>query len=147
MRSHRVKTVVMGCTAAALAVAGVSASASPGLPSPAQVVAVDCFSGAQVRPGDFLLACGDGNNRLTALHWSSWGAASATGSGIDAVNDCQPDCATGKFRSFPVTVRLDRPEAWRKHPGMQRFTRLRLVYTDSRPAQIQQREVAYQLWD
>ena len=137
----------MGCAAVALAMAGVPASAAPESHSPAQVVAVDCFSGAQVRPGDFLLACGDGNNRLTGLQWSSWGQTSATASGFDAVNDCQPYCAAGKFHSFPVTVRLDRPETWQKNQGLQHFTRLRLVYTEDRPPRIQQQDVTYQLWD
>jgi hypothetical protein len=68
------------------------------------------------------------------------------GSGLDMVNDCQPYCAAGKFHSYPVTVRLDRPATWQKHPELQRFTRLQLVYTDGRPAQTE-REVTYKLWD
>ncbi|MFF4350231.1 hypothetical protein [Streptomyces sp. NPDC001530] len=108
---------------------------------------MDCFSHGQIRPGDFLLACADGNNRLTALRWSSWGPTSAVARGRDVVNDCDPNCAAGTFHTFPVDVRLDRPEPWRDHPGQQRFTRLRLVYTDNRPPRIQQREVTYELWD
>ncbi|MFF3325047.1 hypothetical protein [Streptomyces sp. NPDC002889] len=146
MHGQKLKTAVTLCAATALAAAAVPASASTQSPSPARVVAVDCFSNSQVRPGDFLLACGDGNNRLTALRWSSWGPTSAVGSGLDLVNDCQPYCAAGKFRSYRVTVRLDRPATWKKHPELQHFTRLRLVYTDSKPPQTQ-REVTYKLWD
>ncbi|WSB04855.1 hypothetical protein OIE54_39855 [Streptomyces sp. NBC_01794] len=146
MQEHKHKTAVMLCAAAALAAAVVPASASARAPSPPHVVAVDCFSKSQVRPGDFLLACGDGNNRLTALRWSSWGPKSAVGSGLDVVNDCQPYCAAGKFHSYRVTVRLDRPETWQKHPELQHFTRMRLIYTDNRPARVQQ-EVTYKLWD
>lgn len=62
------------------------------------------------------------------------------------MNDCQPYCAAGKFHSYPVTVRLDRPETWQKHPELRHFTRLRLIYTDSTPPQTQ-REVTYKLWD
>lgn len=147
MQRYKFKTAVMLCAATALAAAtAVPASASVEAPSPAHVVAVDCFSKSQTRPGDFLLACGDGNNRLTALRWSSWGPTSAVGRGLDVVNDCQPYCAAGKFHSYRVTVRLDRPETWQKHPELRHFTRLRLIYTDSRPAQTQ-REVTYKLWD
>ncbi|WP_406164998.1 hypothetical protein [Streptomyces sp. NBC_00996] len=147
MQKRKVKSAVLLCAAAALAGALVPASASAESPAQARVVAVDCFSKAQIRPGDFLLACGDGNNRLTALRWSTWGRTSAVGSGLDAVNDCLPYCAAGKFHTFPVTVRLDRPETWRKHPGLQHFTRLRLIYTDNTPPRLQQREVTYKLWD
>ncbi|WSQ97417.1 hypothetical protein OG735_04370 [Streptomyces sp. NBC_01210] len=146
MQRHKLKTTVMLCAATALAAAVVPASASARAPSPAQVVAVDCFSNSQIRPGDFLLACGDGNNRLITLRWSHWGPTSAVGSGRDVVNDCQPYCAAGKFHSYPVTVRFDRPETWQKHPELRHFTRLRLIYTDSKPPQAQ-REMTYKLWD
>ncbi|MCX4791295.1 hypothetical protein OG369_35650 [Streptomyces sp. NBC_01221] len=136
----------MLCAAATLAVAAVPASASARPASPARAVAVDCFSNSQVRPGDFLIACGDGNNRLITLRWTQWGPMSAVGSGLDAVNDCQPYCAAGKFHTYPVEVRLDRPQSWQKHPDLQHFTRLQLVYTDSTPAQTH-RVVTYKLWD
>lgn len=147
MHRYKLTTTVMLCAATALATAVAPASASAGSRlSPGHVVAVDCFSKSQVRPGDFLLACGDGNNRLTELRWSSWGPTSAVGRGLDVVNDCQPYCAAGTFHSYPVTVKLDRPETWQKHPELQHFTRLQLVYTDGRPAQTE-REVTYKLWD
>ncbi|MEE1752025.1 hypothetical protein [Streptomyces sp. SP18CS02] len=141
----KVRTAVVLCAAAAFAVV-VPASASTGAPAPAQVVAVDCFSEAQTRPTDFLLACGDGNNRLTQLEWSSWGPTAAVAKGLDVVNDCEPYCAAGTFRSYAVTVRLDRPEAWEAQPELERFTQLRLTYTDDRPPRVP-REVTYELWD
>lgn len=147
MQKQKLKSAVLLCAAAALAGALAPASASAGSPDEAQVVAVDCFSKGQIRPGDFLLACGDGNNRLTALQWSAWGRTSAVGSGLDAVNDCVPYCAAGTFRTYPVTVRLDRPEPWQSHPGLQRFTRLRLIYTNDTPPRLEQRDVTYKLWD
>lgn len=146
MQRDRLRTAVMLCAAATLAVAAVPASASARPASPARAVAVDCFSNSQVRPGDFLIACGDGNNRLITLRWTQWGPMSAVGSGLDAVNDCQPYCAAGKFHTYPVEVRLDRPQSWQKHPDLQHFTRLQLVYTDSTPAQTH-RVVTYKLWD
>ncbi|MFF2409783.1 hypothetical protein [Streptomyces sp. NPDC058092] len=146
MQRNRLRTAVMLCAAAALAAAAVPTSASARPAAPARAVAVDCFSNSQVRPGDFLIACGDGNNRLITLRWTYWGPTSAVGSGLDAVNDCQPYCAVGKFHTYPVKVRLDRPQSWQKHPELQHFTRLQLVYTDSTPAQTH-RVVTYKLWD
>ncbi|MGW2181315.1 hypothetical protein ACWCXX_25095 [Streptomyces sp. NPDC001732] len=151
MQGRKLRTGLMLCAATALAVAApVPASASPSpaaaAPPSAPVVAVDCFWSPQVRPGDFLLACGDGNNRLVDIHWSSWGPTSAAGRALDVVNDCQPYCAAGKFHSYPVTVRLDRPKSWQKHPELKRFSRLQLVYTDGAPARTG-RVVTQQLWD
>lgn len=98
------------------------------------VVVVDCFSQARMRPTEYLLACGDGNNRLVDLRWDTWGTRTATAVGTDMVNDCVPYCAAGRFRAYPVTVTLSRPEAWPEHPDVQRFTTIRLLYTDTAPA-------------
>lgn len=153
MRGHGLRNTLVLWSASALAVtaaattAPAAPAARPSSPSPsARAVAVDCFSQARVRPGDFLLACGDGNNRLVSLRWTHWGAASAAGTGLDAVNDCRPYCAAGTFRTYPVEVRLDRPTNWQKDPGVQRFTRLRLVYTDGVPEQAH-RVTYHTLWD
>ncbi|GGV75246.1 hypothetical protein GCM10015535_05490 [Streptomyces gelaticus] len=153
MHPNNLRTAVMLCAAAAFAAAipgpasaSVSSPAATESRPPARTVAVDCFSNPQVRPGDFLLACGDGNNRLIDIHWSHWGANSATGTALDAVNDCQPYCAAGTFHSYPVIVKLDHPETWQSHPEQQRFTRLHLVYTDGRPAYTE-RVVTHELWD
>ncbi|MFF2996069.1 hypothetical protein ACFVTC_16055 [Streptomyces sp. NPDC057950] len=113
---------------------------------PTQPVLVDCFWHPQVEPGNFVLACGDGNSRLTSLRWSSWDANSAVATGVNAVNDCKPYCAAGTFREYPVTVRLDRPQAWKKNPQISQYTRLRLSYTDSKPAGYGQ-TVSYPLWN
>lgn len=129
------------CTAAAMTCAVIPASAHPGggTPSartadpPDPVVVVDCFSKAQMYPAEYLLACGDGNNRLVKLRWSTWGLSTATATGIDMVNDCRPYCAAGRFRAYPVTVTLSHPAAWPEHPDVRRFTTIRLVYTDTVP--------------
>ncbi|MFF3956967.1 hypothetical protein ACFYY1_27670 [Streptomyces sp. NPDC001890] len=153
MHTRKFRTALMLCAATALAAAvPVPASAStPASPTTesrpsARVVAVDCFSNPQVRPGDFLLACGDGNNRLIDIQWSHWGSNSAVGRALDAVNDCDPYCAAGKFHTYPVIVRLDRPKSWTAHPELRQFTRLQLVYTEGRPAYTE-RVATHELWD
>ncbi|MCX4870759.1 hypothetical protein OHU11_03230 [Streptomyces sp. NBC_00257] len=153
MHTRKFRTAIMLCAATALAAAiPLPASASASAPAATdshpstRVVAVDCFSNPQVRPGDFLLACGDGNNRLIDIHWSHWGPTSAVGRALDAVNDCDPYCAAGKFHTYPVIVRLDRPETWKTDSGLRQFTRMQLVYTDGRPAHTE-RVVTHELWD
>ncbi|MFI9625933.1 hypothetical protein [Streptomyces sp. NPDC052042] len=153
MRGKAFGNAVVVCAASALAVAAVPTAASsappahPSAPPPSvRTVVVDCFSQPRVRPDDFLLACGDGNNRLVSLRWTRWDRASAEGTGLDAVNDCRPYCAAGTFHTYPVRVRLDRPKSLQGQPGLQHFTRLRLDYTDGTPAQTH-RVVYHALWD
>ncbi|MFC6131564.1 MULTISPECIES: hypothetical protein [Streptomyces] len=143
----RVRTATMLCAAAALATTAVPASAqSPrAVAAPAEpLVVVDCFSQSQVRPEEYLLACGDGNNRLVGLTWDTWGPKTATATGTDMVNDCVPYCAAGRFRSYPVTVTLSAPEPWPGHPDVQRFTTIRLLYTDNAPSPVA-KDVTYKL--
>uniref|UniRef100_A0AAU2K2H3 Secreted protein n=1 Tax=Streptomyces sp. NBC_00049 TaxID=2903617 RepID=A0AAU2K2H3_9ACTN len=145
-RWSRVRAATLLCAAAALAAATLPASAQPravSAPAPDPVV-VDCFSKAQVRPDEYLLACGDGNNRLVGLHWDTWGPKTATATGTDMVNDCRPYCAAGRFRPYPVTVTLSSPQPWPDHPDVQRFTMIRLLYTDTAPAPVP-KDVSYKL--
>lgn len=109
-------------------------------------VLVGCLWQPEVRPSDFMLACGDGNSRLASLHWSQWGTDSARAEGVNWVNDCKPYCAAGRFHAYPVTVRLDQPQPWKKQPELSRYSRITLVYTDSRPERFSQ-TVSYPLWD
>ncbi|MGW3635300.1 hypothetical protein ACWD7F_35060 [Streptomyces sp. NPDC005122] len=149
MRKLTVRAALTFCAAVSLATVTGAADAAPVAsprsahtvaresmqpPVATQPVIVDCFWHPQVEPGDYVLACGDGNSRLTSLRWSHWGANSAVATGINAVNDCKPYCAAGTFRKYPVTVRLDRPQAWKNNPQISHYTRLTLVYTDTEPA-------------
>lgn len=145
------RMAVLLCAAAALAAGTVPASAQAGGPASGRapdpgdpVVVVDCFSQARMRPEEYLLACGDGNNRLVGLRWDTWGQRTATATGTDMVNDCRPYCAAGRFRAYPVTVTLAHPEIWPEHPDVRRFTTIRLLYTDTAPAPVP-KDVTYKL--
>ncbi|MCX4508841.1 MULTISPECIES: hypothetical protein [Streptomyces] len=147
MQRLKLKAAALVYAAASLAVAVVpaSASASTAQEPRGDVVVIDCFSKPQVRPSDFLIACGDGNSGLTQLKWTNWGQTTATGRGLNFVNDCKPYCAAGKFHSYPVEVTLEQPKPWPKDPGQQRYTQMRLVFTDGRPAHLAE-DVTYKLW-
>ncbi|AQT76183.1 hypothetical protein [Streptomyces sp. fd1-xmd] len=69
----RTRTGILLSAAAALTTAALPASATQPTPAPTPTpppdpVVVDCFSKGQIRPDEYLLACGDGNNRLVKLH-------------------------------------------------------------------------------
>ncbi|WP_225823695.1 hypothetical protein [Streptomyces naphthomycinicus] len=129
------------------ATAGVPANATtPPRTTASQPVLVDCLWHRTVRPDDFLLACGDGNSRLTGLHWDRWSPGGATAVGVNMVNDCKPYCAAGTFHAYPVTVRLVGAKTWTKHPEFQRFSQLSLTYPGARPDGYQQ-IMTYPLWD
>jgi len=142
---------MMLCAAALLVAAMGTASAAPpgaqpGEEQPDPPVIVDCFWHPEVRPTDFILACGDGNSRLISLHWTQWLPNSARAEGINVVNDCQPYCAAGRFHPYTVIVRLDKVQPWKKQPQLQHYTRITLFYTDKRPAGYEQ-TVSYPLWN
>ncbi|MGW2211847.1 hypothetical protein [Streptomyces sp. NPDC001781] len=148
MRGSLVGTTVTLAAGALLTAAMTTASANPPtapVPHRTAPVLVDCQFKKTVRPADFILACGDGNSRLSGLTWVKWDSRSAVAEGMNMVNDCDPYCAKGVFRSYRVTVRLDRPAAWKKHPDVKRYTRMSVTYDDARPKGFTQTMV-YPLW-
>ncbi|MET9886442.1 hypothetical protein ABZZ20_25550 [Streptomyces sp. NPDC006430] len=138
-----VRNAALLCAAAGLAAGAAPASArAPAAPDP--VVVVDCSSQAQVRPEEYVLACGDGNNQLIRLRWDTWGPQTATATGTDMVNDCRPYCAAGRFHPYPVRVTLGNPQRWPDHPDLRRFTTIRLLYPEAAPAPVA-KDVTYKL--
>jgi hypothetical protein len=98
----------------------------------------DC--GAQsIAPGEFTLACGDGNYRLTRMTWPTWGGATANGHGLASANDCTPDCASGHFHTFPVSAVASKIAVCAS--GRKQYTRLVLTYGTKRPAGIKTTDV------
>jgi hypothetical protein len=119
--------VVLGGTGAVTA----GAAAAPVRAGGAAVV-ISCQNKAEVRPGQFILTCADGNDYLTGLAWASWRSL-AFGTGTEYVNDCLPNCAEGHFHRYPVLVDLWRAQRRPGHPGERYFSRLTEVYTGPRP--------------
>jgi hypothetical protein len=74
----------------------------------------DCTK-SQVRPATIVIFCADDNASLTHLRWSSFGGTTASASGQYSVNDCNPDCAGGKFHSYPVRVVVSKAKLCRDH--------------------------------
>ncbi len=153
MGTHSVRTAVTlgiaGLLTAGLGTASAApapSAAPPAQQQPGQPVLVDCFWKAKARPDAFILACGDGNSRLSSLRWSQWDDRAAVAKGTSLVNDCRPYCAAGRFRSYPVVVRLEKPEPWKKNPQVRHYTRISLYFPDGRPSGYGH-QVSYSLWN
>jgi hypothetical protein len=68
---------------------------------------------------------------IAGLSWTSW-KSNAFGSGTLKVNDCVPNCATGKYIKYPILVVLWRAQSWPRHSGKY-FSRLTWIFTGKRP--------------
>ena len=88
----------------------------------------------QVKPGTMYLACADDGMGLTQLHWTSWTPELASAYGTQWQNDCQPNCATGHIRDYPVVAMLWGSATVKGHPGERRYTEVTISYPKGRPA-------------
>lgn len=79
--------------------------------APVPRVVADCAEAPdtlQVRPKGIVIACADGGLGFAKLTWTRWGAPTATGQGELYENRCEPNCASGKYATYPVLVTLSR---------------------------------------
>ena len=60
------------------------------------------------KPEAVTLTCADGGISVQDIKWDKWRASGASGTGVHTVNQCDPDCVTGKWIEAPVEVRLSR---------------------------------------
>jgi len=82
-------------------------------------------------PRQIIVTRADANTVLKGISWKSYGSDSASGFGAAIVNACDPNCAAGRFQSFPATVKLSQPKDCRK--DVRQFTRLVLTYAGAKP--------------
>jgi hypothetical protein len=99
--------------------------------SDARRVVGDCTK-SQVRPATIVLACADYNLELTRLRWSSFGVSDAYASGQYHVNDCTPNCAAGKFHSYPIKLELSAASVCPDR--YDDYRRASVTFTAARPA-------------
>lgn len=85
------------------------------------------------KPPRVIVTCADANFRVRGIQWSSWTMREARGRGTALVNDCEPNCAEGTFRRYPVRLRAFRPrETGGCVPGSL-FTRLAWRFPQRKP--------------
>lgn len=86
---------------------------------------------AAYKPSKIIIACGDGNLFVTKLKWTSWGTKTAKGNGTAHQNTCTPNCAQGKFKTYPMSLVLSVPKKCAH--GKHEFAELKYTYTGKRP--------------
>jgi hypothetical protein len=79
-----------------------------------QAVAVDvaeyqnAYGPLLYQPATVELA-GDGTYELSGMTWSTWSSTEAIGTGTALIDDCNPDCAGGRFYHVPVLATFSKP--------------------------------------
>ena len=58
------------------------------------------------KPTTIYFTCADGNEGIEKISWSTWGVKGARGTGTYFRNQCDPDCASGKFAYQKVSLAL-----------------------------------------
>ena len=133
-RLHGVIRVLRTILPAAVLVVPAVALASSGTGSGSgsgQVWVTNCNQ-ARYKPKVIFIACGDGTDYLSKLTWSKWTATGASGKGTNEFNACNPDCASGHFTAYPVTIALSKPTSCHKQKHRV-FNDLKLTYTGTHP--------------
>jgi hypothetical protein len=82
------------------------------------------------RPRSIMIACGDGNFWVGALHWKTWTAGGASATGTAHANDCDPYCAAGHFHIYPVAVTLTSAKTC---GGRSEYTKLAWRFATTKP--------------
>jgi len=94
---------------AAVLLSGVSVVVGVSAPSVShaatQVFVNDCGT-PSIKPDSLTQFCADAGVSVIHIHWSSWSAKGAAGSGTLAINSCDPYCAAGKYSYTPVRIEL-----------------------------------------
>lgn len=101
------------------------------LPPPSATYIAECLSDNLVQyPKTLTLTCADGNESLEGLTWTGWGEASATATGQISTNTCEPNCAQGSIKRYPVTAVAGKPD---RREAAEFYTELVVTYTGERP--------------
>jgi hypothetical protein len=67
----------------------------------------DC-SKPKVEPQRIVISCADDGIFVDSITWNSWKKRKATGEGTLNVNTCNPNCAEGNFKTYPVDMTLNK---------------------------------------
>jgi len=135
MTRSQLTTLAAGAAIALSPLAADGTALAAAAPAP-RITIVNCAGHKVVAPREYVLACGDGDTALTRLHWSNWGAPTATATATEELNLCVPDCVEGKLARFAVTVAAER---LREH----RYTEVVVTARAGRPSGVHRVERWY----
>jgi hypothetical protein len=112
------KLLISLAIAAAIAAPAVAVSASANATAASTTRVVPCIGHPEVKPGHFVLACGDGNWYLTDVHWARWTPNVGIARSTEHLDDCMPNCAAGTFHTSPAVVVFSNPVATKKYGSL-----------------------------
>ena len=67
-----------------------------------------CPAEPKLAPAEFTASC-DSSILVKQATWSEWDSTRAIGSGTVGFDNCEPNCATGKFAYYRVTMQFTQP--------------------------------------
>ena len=102
-------TALLGVVVIAGSLIGIYLWASTPSPYPPEKVMTYNCENEDQKPTELLEFCADGNGGIAKIKWKSWNSDGASGTGVYFRNNCEPDCASGKFSYKNVAVYLDSP--------------------------------------
>src|SRR5690349_11530673 len=82
-------------------------------------------------PANLIFTCGDASFSASAVTWNSWGHQTALGSGTGQLNDCNPDCASGKVKTGPLSISASKPQTCKS--GRKVYSKLSWTWTSGPP--------------
>jgi len=107
--SRIVGSTAMIITAISLGLVGAAVASQAASASTPSVLT--CAGKVVMRPTSYVLACADANTYFNSIKWTTWGKTTATATATFVQNNCEPDCAAGKFISYPATLKLSKPKS------------------------------------
>jgi hypothetical protein len=123
--ARRIIVVVAIAALGALAVSAVAGASGN------RVLLIGNCAKPKFKPANVILACGDASLGATNVVWSSWGKKSAVGAGTGQLNDCKPNCAQGKTKTAPMSLRASKPQLCSN--GKRVFSKLAYTWTSGAP--------------
>jgi hypothetical protein len=82
------------------------------------------------------MSCADANASWKKVSWATWGSKSATGSGELYQNDCTPNCAAGRFRTYAAKVVLSEVIKTKKYGALYSKATFSYSVKDKRESEI-----------
>ena len=70
-----------------------------------QVYVTNCGA-LDYKPTTLIKFCSDDGVEIVQIEWSLWSAQGATGNGTYEINDCAPNCASGKRHYADIVITL-----------------------------------------
>jgi hypothetical protein len=93
-----------------------------------------CDNQVGFEPSGYTINCADGNYILSNIQWTTWTKDQASGNATAAINDCNPDCASGTTSNYPVYIEFDGEATDPVDQTLQTYMYITLSYTtDQRP--------------